>query len=111
MRFTCQRVTSGLAALLLAATVGCQGRNSIPSGARLEQEGANGLSYTAQSPGTVYVLDATSNKKVFEGHMNAGDQIVVQPSLGVIVLAGNNADLKDTLQPDHKYQIFFDPSH
>ncbi|HSZ54159.1 MAG TPA: hypothetical protein VK797_00750 [Tepidisphaeraceae bacterium] len=105
-------ITSTLAGvLLLIATAGCQGRGSIPSGARLEQTGTSGLSYTAHDSGNVYLLDATDNKKVFEGHMNIGDQIIIKPSVDLIVLAGNQANHSQTLQPDHQYQIYFDPSH
>lgn len=111
MRTTCFSVTAGLAGLLLMAAIGCQGRSTIPSNARLEQSGTNGLSYTAHDPGNVYVLDSDGNKKVFEGHMNTGDQIVVKTSVDQIILAGNNANHSETLKPDHKYEIYFDPSH
>jgi hypothetical protein len=111
MRFTAQSVTSYLAALLIVGLVGCTGRSSLPSTAHLEQEGTNGLSFTAPSSGTVYVLDANDNKKVFGGKMSTGNQLVVRPSLGLIVLDGNNVSLTDTLPVDHKYQIFFDPGH
>jgi hypothetical protein len=97
--------------LLGMAAAGCQGRSSIPSNARLEQTGSSGLSYTAHDPGNVYVLDSTDNKKVFEGHMNTGDQLIVKPSVDQIMLAGNQANHNETLQPEHQYQIYFDPSH
>ena len=96
---------------LLVMAAGCQGRSSIPSNARLEQTGTSGLSYTAHDPGNVYVLDSTENKKVFEGRMNTGDQLIVKPSVDQIILAGNEANHSQTLQPDHQYQIYFDPSH
>lgn len=99
-----------LAGLLLVATIGCQGRSSIPSSSHLVQSGRNGLSYTATEPGNVYVLDADNNKKVFEGHMNQGDQIIVKPSVDQIVLAGNNANHSEALKPDHNYEIHFDPT-
>jgi hypothetical protein len=104
-------LVSIIAGVLLVAAIGCQGRSSIPSGARLEQSGSSGLSYTAHDPGNVYVLDSTDNKKVFEGHMNTGDQIIIKPSVDQIILAGNSANHSTTLSPDHQYNIYFDPTH
>lgn len=88
---------------------GCQGRASIPPGANLEQTGTGGLSYTAHQSGNAYVLDADNNSKVFEGHMNNGDQLVLKPNQDQIILAGNNADHSVSLKPDHRYSIYFTP--
>ena len=96
-------------AVSLLAMAGCQGRATIPPSATLEQGGRGGLSYTADRTGNVYILDADKNEKVFEGHMNHGDQIVVDPGRDRIVLAGNNAPHDIGLKPDHKYEIYFTP--
>ena len=109
MRFSRPLATFGLFGLLAALAVGCQGRASIPAGAHLEQTGAGGLSYTAHEAGNAYVLDADNNTKVFQGHMNNGDQLVVNPNQDKIVLAGNNADHSVALKPDHRYSIYFTP--
>src|SRR6516165_8381061 len=98
-----RRLISIFGVLLGMAAAGCQGRGSIPSNAKLEQTGTSGLSYTAHDPGNVYLLDSTDNKKVFEGHMNTGDQLVVKPSVDQIILAGNESNHSETLQPEHQY--------
>lgn len=97
-------------ALLAALLIGCQGRASIPSNAQLEQSGTGGLSYTAHQAGNVYVIDSDKDTKIFEGRMNNGDQLVLIPGQDKIVLAGNNADHKVALQPDHRYKIYFTPA-
>lgn len=109
MRFSKQFATLSLFGLLSALAVGCQGRASIPAGAHLEQSGAGGLSYTAHQAGNAYVLDADDNTKVFEGHMNNGDQLVVNPNQDRVVLGGNNAEHSVSLKPDHRYSIYFTP--
>ena len=110
MRFTQNSLFFTLAGLSLGVLAGCQGRAAIPSQAHLETSGAGGLSYTASRAGDVYVLDTDRNAKVFEGHMNNGDQLVVDPSQDRIVLGGNNAEHATTLKPDHRYGIYFTPA-
>jgi hypothetical protein len=110
MRFSTRFTTFGLMGVLAAIAAGCQGRASIPTGAHLEQSGTGGLSYTAHASGDAYVLDADKNTKVFEGHMNNGDQLVVNPNQDRIVLAGNNAEHSVSLKPDHRYDIYFTPA-
>jgi hypothetical protein len=101
-------LTGGLAAIAF----GCEGRaTTVPQNAHLEQEGVSGLSYTAREPGDVFVLDKTKDKKVFEGKVNTGDQVVVRPDRDQIVVAGNEAHHSDTLHSDHQYQIYFDANH
>lgn len=107
MRFIKHLMTSGLAAFLIAAAIGCQGRSSIPADAQLENSGMGKVSYTASGGGDVYVLDATSNAKVFQGHVNNGDQTVVEPDQDRIVVGGTNADHTPALNPNHQYEIFF----
>lgn len=110
MRLTKSFATFGLLGLLAALAIGCQGRATIPAGAHLEQSGAGGLSYTAHQSGDAYVLDADKNTKVFEGHMNNGDQLVLKPDQDQIILAGNNAEHSVSLKPDHRYEIYFTPA-
>ncbi|HEY2584147.1 MAG TPA: hypothetical protein VGI81_00110 [Tepidisphaeraceae bacterium] len=110
MRFATKFTTLSLMSLLAAIAAGCQGRAAIPAGAHLEQSGSGGLSYTANQAGDAYVLDADKNAKVFEGHMNNGDQLVVNPDQDRIVLAGNNAEHSVSLKPGHRYEIYFTPA-
>ena len=110
MRIARHLTLSSLAGLSIALAIGCQGRSSIPSDAHLETSGAGGLSYTANRAGDAYVLDTDRNVKVFEGHMNNGDQLVVNPSEDRIVLGGNTAEHATSLKPDHRYGIYFTPA-
>ena len=107
MRIAKYGIVSTLAGLLIAFAVGCQGRSSIPADAQLENSGTGKVSFTAAGAGDVYVLDATSNTKVFQGHVNNGDQSVVEPDQDRIVVGGNNADHNPALNPNHRYEIFF----
>jgi hypothetical protein len=98
--------------MLAVMAFGCEGRATVPQNAHLEQEGTgSGLSYTAREPGNLFILDKTKDKKVFEGKVNTGDQVVVRPDRDQIVVAGNDAHHSETLHSDHHYQIYFDPNH
>ena len=90
--------------------VGCMNRSSIPSDARDVTSGSGKLSYTAEDSGNVFVLDSDKDKKVFEGHVRKGDQIVLDPSQDRIVVAGENADHNESLKSDHRYRIYFKPA-
>lgn len=98
----------GLTALLAAGIAGCSGHASIPGSAHNVTGGVGKLAYTAEGNGNVYLLDADKNKKVFEGHVRRGDQVVVEPTRDRIVVAGDQADHQPALNPNHRYQIYFD---
>ena len=104
-----RRIGSFIVALSAGLIVGCQGRAAIPSDAMLEQSGRGGLSYTASRAGNVFVLDTDADEKVFEGHVNNGDQLVVNPGDDRVVLAGNIAPHSIGLKNSHNYEIFFTP--
>jgi hypothetical protein len=69
--------------------------------------GVGNLTYTAEFAGDVYVLDTHQSRKVFAGHMNKGDQIVINPSRDQVMLAGTSAKHDIGLKTDHNYQIYF----
>lgn len=79
----------------------------IPPTGTLEMSGVGNLNYIAESGGDVYVLDTHENRKVFAGHMNKGDQIVINPSQDQVMLAGTRAMHAIALKTDHNYQIYF----
>jgi hypothetical protein len=110
MRNARRFVLTLLAGMLSATAFGCEGKTTIPDSAHKEVQGSSGLSYTAHEPGNVYVLDKTKDKKVFEGKVNTGDQVVVRPERDQIVVGGTDARHTE-LHGDHQYQIFFDPNH
>ena len=98
--------------LLIGSTIGCQGRATIPAEAVLAQAGqGRPISFTADRAGNAYVLDATSNQKVYETLVHEGDQLVVEPMRDRIVLGQEEQDHKIELQPDHTYQVYFDAGH
>ena len=107
MRIAHRWISASLAMILGAAAVGCGGRSTIPSGAHQETAGPGHISFTASQPGNVYVLDEDKNRKVFEGHVNNGDQVIVQPNQDRIVLRGDNAPHGESLNPNHRYGIYF----
>ena len=111
MRIARHLVLVLFAGMLAVTAFGCEGRATVPQNAHLEQEGTGGLSYTAREPGNLFILDKTKDKKVFEGKVNTGDQVVVRPDRDQIVVAGNDAHHSETLHSDHHYQIYFDPNH
>ena len=112
MRIARHLVLVLFAGMLAVTAFGCEGRATVPQNAHLEQEGTgSGLSYTAREPGNLFILDKTKDKKVFEGKVNTGDQVVVRPDRDQIVVAGNDAHHSETLHSDHHYQIYFDPNH
>lgn len=100
-----------VAGLMIAAGVGCNGRASIPSDAAMENSGSGRVSYTANQAGNIYVLDTDDNKKVFQGHVNNGDQVVVEPDQDRIVVGGTNADHTPSLRANHRYAIYFKADH
>jgi len=110
MRIARHLVGSVLTGVLAVTAFGCQGKTTIPDTAHKEVEGSSGLSYTAHEPGNIYVLDTTKDKKVFEGRVNTGDQVVVRPERDQIVVAGTEAHHTE-LHGDHNYRIYFDPNH
>lgn len=111
MRMLRYLIISTVAGVLVAAGAGCHGRAAIPSDAIQENVGTGRVSYTANAPGNVYVLDTDSNDKVFQGQVNNGDQVVVEPGEDRIVVGGNNVNHKPTLNPNHRYAIYFQAAH
>jgi hypothetical protein len=111
MRTVRYLMMSTVAGLMIAAGVGCNGRSSIPSDAAMENSGSGRVSYTANQAGNIYVLDTDDNKKVFQGHVNNGDQVVVEPDQDRIVVGGTNADHTPSLKANHRYAIYFKADH
>ena len=108
MRIQSRFAVVGISSLLALPLAGCGGRSSIPGNAREVTGGSGKLAYTAEDNGNVYLLDADGDKKVFEGHVRRGDQVVVEPGQDRIVVAGDNADHTPALKADHRYRIYFD---
>jgi hypothetical protein len=96
-----------LAIAFIASPLGCEGPATIPPTGTLEMSGIGNLSYTAEFIGDVYVLDTHESRKVFAGHMNKGDQILLNPSQDQLKLAGTSVKHEIGLKPDHNYQIYF----
>jgi hypothetical protein len=96
-----------LAIAFIAFPMGCEGPATIPPTGTLEMSGVGNLNYIAESAGDVYILDTHESRKVFAGHMNKGDQILLNPSQDQVMLAGTSAKHAIALKTDHNYQIYF----
>lgn len=108
----CNRRFVGLscAGLLLALLVGGCGANPIgvPRGASIHAQGDHPV-WTAFRPGTVYVYDATSGSTVYQGHVDANQDVSVDPVANDVTIDGQPVEA-NRLTRGHHYQIFFEPA-
>jgi hypothetical protein len=90
--------------------VGCapqRGAEAVPPSAQLLASGENGmLTATPQVAGTVYVYDATSNRLIYSGQVQAGDKIVVDPGASLVTINAVTVS-EPHLFADHEYMIKF----
>ena len=96
---------SGLAAIMMAG--GCamdQRPHDVPNAAVDKAAGNQRLVYTASEPGTVWVSEG-SNHIVYSSPLVAGDQIVVDPDLGKVLLNSQVVEDKDIYHVNHR--VFF----
>jgi hypothetical protein len=87
--------------------VGC-GHNPIgvPQEARLHAQ-SDHPAWTSARPGTVYVHDATSGGIVYQGRLDMGQDISVDPAGNQITVDGQPVQT-NRLTKGHQYQIFFE---
>lgn len=99
---------SACAALFAAAGCAGRGEQAIPVGAKLVATGREGpVTFTADGPGTVYVLDDTDKKMVYRHDVVRGDRVTVVPNKDVIQLNAGTAS-EQKLDDNHQFQIHFD---
>jgi hypothetical protein len=84
------------------------GSNKIPDNARklAEAKGVRVIHRTLRD-GTVYVYDATAKKVAFTGPVRANANIVVDPKANVVSINDTEVNVKDKLDPGHRYAIYF----
>lgn len=103
-------ISLALPGLLTAVLCGCATNTEqrIPAGARPVRVGQGVLDYASEEDGVIYVLDATTYKKIFDRPVKRGDPILVDPVRDRIVVAGEVAEHKTPLSSDHVYRLYFD---
>ena len=105
-----KRTCRGLACaglLIAILSAGC-GHNplGVPQAARLHAQ-SDHPAWTSSRPGTVYVHDATSGGIVYTGHLDAGQDISVDPAANEITVDGQPVQT-NRLTKAHQYQIYFE---
>jgi hypothetical protein len=96
-----------LAGLLLPALLcGCGNPIGIPQHAVAHAQSQH-PAWTTSRPGTVYVYDSTSVRIVYTGHLEASQDISVDPIANEITVDGQPVQT-NTLDKGHTYQIYFE---
>lgn len=95
------------AGLLISLLAGC-GHNplGVPQEARIHAQ-SDHPAWTSSRPGTVYVHDATTGGVVYQGHIEAGQDISVDPAGNQITIDGQPVQT-NRLTKGHQYQIYFE---
>jgi hypothetical protein len=70
--------------------------------------GRGDLTFLADDDGRVYVWDRTDRKIVYESKIRDGDRLVVSPDSDLITNSGSDARIRNKLDRDHSYEIYFD---
>lgn len=96
-----------LASLLLPVLVcGCGNPIGVPSHAVAHAQSQH-PAWTTSRPGTVYVYDSTAGRVVYTGHLDASQDISVDPVGNEITVDGQPVQT-NTLDKRHTYQIYFE---
>ena len=97
-----------VAALAAAGVAGCSGsgKAAIEPGADEVESGRGVLDYEAQRDGEVFVYDAGTDKMIFRGEVEDGEEVRVDPERNRITVGGRTVSEQPLIR-DHKYRIFF----
>ena len=95
----------------LALTAGCTpDRPPDVPGNALEGSIGNGLvTFTAPSDGTVYIDDIDTQKLVYQGAVNKGDEVRIDTDNNKINIAGRTVT-ENTMNTGSKHGIYFTPA-
>lgn len=105
---------AAVAVTALAATLwaggGCasRGRASIAAGARAVTSGTGTIEYTAARDGSVYALEADSNRLIGLGGVTAGQTVRVDAEADQFVI-GDKVITRRPISETHRYEILFRP--
>jgi hypothetical protein len=96
------------AALAAGFLAGCEGtgKAAIAPGADEVESGRGLLDYEAQRDGEVFVYDAETDKMVFRGDIEDGQEVQVDPERNKITVGGKTVSEQPLIR-DHKYRIYF----
>ena len=84
------------------------GSKKVPDNARKIAEARNSrVVHRTLRDGTIYVVDATTNKVIFTGPVRSNDNIVVDPKADNISINDTEVSVNDKLEPSHKYALYF----
>lgn len=87
---------------------GCatKGRASIAAGARTVKSGVGSVEYTATRDGSVYVLEADSNRLIGLGGVTAGQTVRVDAETDQVSIGGKVINERP-ISDKHRYEILF----
>ena len=96
------------ALLTVAGLAGCSGtgKSAIEPGADEVESGRGVLDYEAQRDGEVFVYDAETDKMVYRGDVEDGQEVRVDPERNRITVGGRTVSEQPLIR-DHKYRIYF----
>lgn len=96
------------ALLTVASLAGCSGtgKSAIEPGADEVESGRGVLDYEAQRDGEVFVYDAETDKMVYRGDVEDGQEVRVDPERNRITVGGRTVSEQPLIR-DHKYRIYF----
>ena len=97
-----------VAALAAAALAGCSGsgKAAIAPGADEVESGRGLLDYEAQRDGEVFVYDAETDRMIFRGEIEDGQEVQVDPERNRITVGGRTVSEQPLIR-DHRYKIYF----
>lgn len=98
-------------ALLLGgciALAGCSasGKMAIPAGADEVESGAGTIDWEARRDGEVWVYDADTNKMIYRGPVEQGQNVRVNAGTDQIVIGGKTVSERP-ISDEHKYKIYY----
>ena len=80
----------------------------VPNDAILRSEGMGHTQVVADGPGTVWVVDATTNDVIYTGRIAAADTLVVDPGANALTLDGHGViTTPKDLSAGDRYRVFF----
>lgn len=104
-------VAPAAAVCLAAGVIGCSSEpraEQIPPGARLQMQGDQQLTYTAQRDGEIYVYDSDDRTLLYSGKIEKGQSLTVDPDDDKI-LVDNKLVLEKDIRAGNRHRIYFQP--
>jgi hypothetical protein len=108
--FSLRQYAAGMAVSLMAILSGCADRPmAVPASASLMTEGSGDhVSFRPTQFGRVYVTDETDKKILYQGDVDRGEMVEVNPRDDRVMVAGRTVT-EQPLVDNHQYRVFFEP--